>query len=176
MPAVIALMGLPGSGKTTVAEALAVRRAFSLVSRDSIRAAMFLPCRFTEAEKEAAYAAMLRALAACLALGRSCVVEGLPFSRAREVADVRGLAEAAGARFLAVFLDCPVHVAQARARRDAALTGRPPEDRDAETVVRVAARFDPPPPDALRLDATLSPEALADAILEWLDRAATTEG
>ncbi len=96
MPVVLALMGLPGSGKTTVAERLARARDLAVVSRDAIRAAMFRPCGYTEVEKETAYSALLLGVAACLELGRSCVVEGMPFSCAHEVDDVRKLADAGG--------------------------------------------------------------------------------
>jgi predicted kinase len=126
MPVVIVLMGLPGSGKTTVAELLAARSDLSVVSRDAIRDAMFRPCAFTELEKDAAYRALLLAVGACLKLGRSCVVEGMPFSRSDEVEETRSLAEAAGAFFLPVFLHCPVELAQARARSDLARQNRAP--------------------------------------------------
>jgi predicted kinase len=170
MPVVIALMGLPGSGKTTLAERLARARDFSVVSRDEIRAAMFRPCRFTEQEKEAAYRALLLAVAACLELGRSCVVDGMPFSRVSEVAEVRKLSHKAGASFLPVFLDCPVEVAQERARRDLAEQSRVSDDRDARLIARVAERFEAPPPDALGLDATAPPEDIAEAILDRLEQ------
>lgn len=169
MPVVVALMGLPGSGKTTIAERLARERDLSVVSRDAIRAAMFRPCAFTDREKQAAYQALLFAVAACLDLGRSCLVDGMPFSRAGEVDDVRRIAQKAGAAFLPVFLDCPVEVAKARAARDIAEQGRAPEDRDGDLVARVAARFDTPPPDVLRVDAMLSPDQIAKAILHRLD-------
>jgi predicted kinase len=169
MLVVIALMGLPGSGKTTLAERLAGARDWSIVSRDAIRAAMFRPCAFTGAEKQAAFQSLLLAVAACCKLGRSCIVEGMPFSRAREVEAVRGVAEAAGAQFLPVHLDCPLEVAQARVSRDTADKIRAPADRDAETVARVAARFAPPPADALRLDATGAPDDIVRALLAHLD-------
>jgi predicted kinase len=169
MPVVIALMGLPGSGKTTIAERLARERNLSVVSRDALRAAMFRPCGFTELEKQTAYRALLLGIAACLELGRSCVVDGMTFSRASEVEDVRRLAQTAGALFLPVILDCPSDVAQARAARDVADQSRAPADRDERLVARVAERFDAPPPDALRLDATRTPEAIATAIIDRLD-------
>ena len=169
MPVVIALMGLPGSGKTTVAERLVRVRDLSVISRDAIRVAMFRPCRFTELEKQCAYQALLLAVAACLELGRSCVVEGMTFSRAGEVEEVRKIAATAGAHFLPVFLDCPVDVGQARGR-DLAQKSRAPKDRDERLVARVAERFDAPPADALHLDATRMPEEIAKAILDGLDR------
>ncbi|MGZ9104257.1 MAG: hypothetical protein ACXW3M_00235, partial [Rhodoplanes sp.] len=95
--------------------------------------------------------------------------EGMPFSCAREIQDVRKLADAAAANFLPVFLDCPIDVAQARASRDVAEQSRAPADRDQETVARVAARFETPPRDALRVDATASPDEIAKPIIERLD-------
>lgn len=175
MPVVIALMGLPGSGKTTIAAALARERGLAVISRDAIRAAMFCPCRFTEPEKQAAYRALLLAVAGCLDLGRSCLIDGMTFSRASEVEEVRAIAEKAGARFLPVFLDCPIGVAQTRAGRDAAEGRRTAADRDEHTVARVAARFEAPPADALRLDATRTPEHLARAILSCLARLETAK-
>ncbi|MFY9697866.1 MAG: AAA family ATPase [Rhodoplanes sp.] len=170
MPVVIALMGLPGSGKTTVAERLVRARDLSVISRDAIRVAMFRPCGFTELEKQCAYRALLLAVAACLELGRSCIVEGMTFSRASEVEEVRRIAENASAHFLPVFLDCPVDVAQTRAVRDLAERHRAPEDRDESLVARVAERFEAAPADALRVDATKTPEEIAKAILDRLDR------
>lgn len=166
MPVVIALMGLPGSGKTTVAERLVRARDLSVISRDAIRAAMFRPCRFTELEKQCAYQALLLAVAACLELGRTCIVDGMTFSRAGEVEEVRRITETAGAHFLPVFLDCPVDVAQGRAARDLAERHRVPEDRDERLVARVAERFEAPPADALCVDATKTPEEIAKAGLE----------
>lgn len=169
MPVVIVLMGLPGAGKTTVAERLADARGWSIVSRDAIRAAMFRPCTFTEAEKRAAYQAMLIAVRTCVGLGRSCIVEGMPFSHASDVETVRAIAQAAGVLFLPVLLDCPVAVAQAHVSRDIADKIRAPQDRDAGTVARVAAKFEPPPADALRLDATRAPDEIVRALLSHLD-------
>ncbi|MDQ3850763.1 MAG: AAA family ATPase, partial [Actinomycetota bacterium] len=80
-PVVVALMGLPGAGKTTLADALAPRIPARTVSRDVIRAAMFRPCDFSEAEKQAAFAAVVHAVAVNGELRRSTVVEGMPFSR-----------------------------------------------------------------------------------------------
>ena len=52
-PLVVALVGLPGAGKSEVASFLARELALRLVSRDAIRAAMFPQCRYSPAEKRA---------------------------------------------------------------------------------------------------------------------------
>lgn len=177
MPIVIALMGLPGSGKTTVATLLARDRGLSVISRDIIREALFRPCGFTEVEKQTAYRALLVATGACLTLGRSCVIDGMTFSRAGEIDDVRAVADSAGARFLPVLLDCPLDIAQRRAGGDGAGHRRAGSDGDAAVLIAaVAQRFEAPPADVLRLDATQAPEELAAAIAARLAAATTASG
>ncbi|MEZ5785308.1 MAG: AAA family ATPase [Xanthobacteraceae bacterium] len=169
-PIVIALMGLPGSGKTTVATLLARTCALSVISRDVIREALFRPCGFTEVERQTAYRALLIATGACLTLGRSCVIDGMTFSRAAEVNDMRAVARRAGARFLPVLLDCPTAIAQARASAESADHRRAPANGDAAALIAaVARRFELPPADTLHLDATKPPEAIASAIRDRID-------
>ena len=45
-----------------------------------------------------------------------------------------------------------------------------PDDRDERQVAHVAERFEAPPSDALRLDATAPPELIASAILDRLEQ------
>lgn len=170
-PVVIALMGLPGSGKTTVASILARERDLSVISRDVIREALFRPCGFSDIEKQTAYRALLIAAGACLMLGRSCVIDGMTFSRTAEINDVRTVASQAAAHFLPVMLDCPIAVAQARAHADDAEHRRASTEDDAAILIAsVAQRFEQPPADVLRLDATRAPEDIAEAIIDHIAR------
>ena len=59
---VVALMGVPGAGKSTLARTLEREFALRCVCRDAIRAAMFPACEFSYLEKRAAFRAVLLAL------------------------------------------------------------------------------------------------------------------
>ena len=167
-PLVIALMGLPGSGKTTLAEALAPRVPARTVSRDGLRAAMFRPCSFSDTEKVAAFEAVLAAVCANCRLGHSTIVDGMPFSREGELEAVTRATRAAGGHALAVLCSISVEEAQRRLARQRDASEPMAEDRDPELVREVAERFRTAPRGTLELDATRPVDELADAVLEWV--------
>ncbi len=162
MRLVVALMGIPGAGKSTVARHLLAALPLHGIDRDAIRAALFPRCEFTAAEKDAANAAVLAALEANCRLGRASLVDGMTFARASDLDALRDRVVAAGFRLLPVFLDCPPEIACARVT---AQTGgaHPAGDRSAALVTAVAARFDAPPADAFRIAADQPVEQMCAA-------------
>ena len=166
---VIALMGLPGSGKTTLAAALAPRLPARIVSRDAVRAAMFRPCSFTHREKAAAFEGVLQAVRVNCGLGHSTIVDGMPFSREGELEAVSQAGGEAGCRVVPVLCALPVAEAQRRIRSQGEGSS-PAEDRDPELVREVAERFRSPPQGTLELDATRPVDELAEAVLDWIAR------
>ncbi|MBI2382764.1 MAG: ATP-binding protein [Gammaproteobacteria bacterium] len=171
---VVALMGIPGSGKTTLARELARKTGLSIVDRDSIRAAMFPACRFTEAEKHAANGAVFAAVEAHGALGQGCIVDGMTFSSPAKRSRLRLLAYRHDLDYAAICLRCPVELAIERVQ---AQPRHPARDRDPELVREVATRFAPPEDDALVLDGRLPAVEQLAVVLEWLawDRPARRE-
>jgi predicted kinase len=168
-PVVVALMGLPGSGKTTLAEALAPRVPARTVSRDTVRAAMFRPCSFTDAEKAAAFDALLRAVTVNCELGCSTIVDGMPFSRTGELEAVSQASAEHRCSTVPVLCSISIEEAQRRIHHQREASEPMAEDRDAGLVVEVALRFRSPPEGSVEVDATRPVEELAETVLGHID-------
>jgi predicted kinase len=153
-PVVVALIGLPGAGKSVVARALADQLGLRRVCRDTIRHAMFPACSYSFAEKRAAFRAVMLALEINCMLGESSVIDGVTFSRRRDLERVDAVIRHYDFTAIPVFLDCPPHVAHGRIAAEIEHNRHVARDRTPELVYEVQARFDPPPPSALVVDAT----------------------
>lgn len=151
LPVLVVMMGLPASGKSTLARALSAETGWPVVDRDIIRAAMFPRGLHSVAEKNAASDATLSALSVHLQQAQSCMADGKPYSRNVERQQLQALANQCGARCLWVWVDCPVDEAIRRVEADRQHPGR---DGRAELVREVVARWEPVSADVLRLDAT----------------------
>src|ERR1700755_2546184 len=81
VPIVVALIGLPGAGKSVAARALQEHLGLRRVCRDMIRNAMFPRCAYSYAEKRAAFRGLLLAVEVNCMLGESTVIDGVTFSR-----------------------------------------------------------------------------------------------
>jgi sulfate adenylyltransferase len=161
--AVIYLTGLSGSGKSTIAEALAadLRAAgetVEIVDGDVLRDRDPTPQGFDRASRETQ---MRRAaeLAAELAGQGATVISALisPFEAAR--ADARAVIEASGAPFFLVFVDTPLEVAEARDPKGHYRRFRAGEIRD---MTGIDSPYEPPAEADLVIDTTST--AVPDAV------------
>ncbi len=151
-PLIVALIGLPGAGKSTVARVLERELGLRRVCRDAIRQAMFPQCDFSFVEKRAAFRTVLLALEINCVLGESSVVDGMTFSRREDFDQIAALADAHGFDVLPLWIDCPPALARERIARERLEGHHPAGDRVPELVDVVARRFDTPPAAAIRLD------------------------
>lgn len=154
-PIIIGLCGLPGAGKSSVAAELGERFDLRIVDRDRIRDAMFPLCAYSGAEKEASNEAVMAAVAANCRLGFNTLIDGMTFSSHIQRSEFAGLARDCGGRFAILFFDCPLDMARERLE---AQTGHRARDRTPELADDVAARFEPPEGEGLRVDAAQPPE------------------
>ena len=96
-PGVIVLVGLPGAGNSTLAEALARRLPGARVlDKDKVRHVLFDPCDYTSAERDVVFAAMLDAARYHLGRDRIVIFDGLTFSRRSQVAAAETVVSAHG--------------------------------------------------------------------------------
>jgi predicted kinase len=163
---VVTLIGLPGAGKSVVARALEDQLGLRRIDRDAIRHAMFPRCAYSYAEKRAAFRGMLLALEINCLLGASSVLDGATFSRQRDRMRCAAVIERYGFRPLTIYLDCPPEVARARIARDVEHDQHLARDRTPAVVSEVLMRFEPPPTEALVIDATQSAAAVCRLAIE----------
>lgn len=165
---VLTPIGLPGSGKSTLVHWLHERIPLWIVSRDSIRAAMFDPCEYTRIEKEAAFEAVLSGVRANCVLGRPVAVDGIAFSEEGYLERVAAVAAEAGSKLVAVFCDCPLEVACERVEADHRFGHHLAADRDRDLVEATAAHFRDVPYWAYRLDMTRPVAEVGEQVLALL--------
>lgn len=167
---IVAVMGLPGAGKSRVADALEKQLGLRRVCRDAIRQAMFPDCNYSYIEKRAAFRAVLLALEINCLLGEASVIDGMTFSRAGDFQSVSHLAKRMNFRAIALWIDCPPAIARDRIAADAAAARHIARDRVPALVDAVLARGDQPPGDAICIDATQPITAMCRAAVEAVNR------
>jgi predicted kinase len=163
-PLVVALIGLPGAGKSCIAAALESRLGLHRICRDRIRAAMFPQCSFSPAEKRAAMRAALTALEVNCALGRSSVLDGMTLARLADRLAIDRVVAAHGVQVLPLHVDCPPALARERVAKDAGT--HPARDRDPALVDAVLSRFAPVAAGCTVIDARLPVEAMCNLAVE----------
>ncbi|OCW57051.1 AAA family ATPase [Hoeflea olei] len=170
-PTLVLLVGLPGVGKTTLANALAEPLGAEIVSRDQIRDSIFpkIYLDYSREQNEVATNTLYRVLAYLLAHCKpDClIIDGKPFSRAHEIRDVLELAGQHGAVVKVVHCDAPLDVIRARLgrRQDEAANSR--AGRTPEKAERVHREFEPIAVDHIRVDMTHPIEQVAAEVIAY---------
>ena len=149
--------GLPGTGKSSLAKALAERFSAAILDKDRIRAALF-PDALTDYSAEQdqlCMRAMVEAAAYLTERRRVKYIffDGRTFSTQGQIEDVLLRAKQAGARWRILQVTCADAVAEERlARSD---SGHPAKNRDPALYRRIKQRFEPIREPKLEVDTTL---------------------
>jgi hypothetical protein len=114
--ALAVVCGLPGVGKSTVAERVAAHLDAEVLRTDVIRKELFEDPAYTDAETEAVYAELIDRARELVADGRAVVLDAT-FADARFRADVREMGERAAASFDLVEVECDRSVVKRRIER-----------------------------------------------------------
>jgi len=170
----IALAGLPGTGKSTLARALAARLDAPLLDKDAVRAALF---RAEELEHSAAQDDLVMAcihrvveFLARQGRARAVVLDGRTYSRRAQVEALRALAERLGTPLALIECTAAPEVARARLAHDVAHAAHPAANRTPELHERLRRAAEPieGPKLVLATDAE-PPEALLARALAFVD-------
>ena len=136
----IALAGLPGAGKSTLAKGLQAALRAEIVSRDAVRQSEFRAWN-DRAAKRAAFELVRQEVATLLKAGATVVVDGATLATVAERRVLRALAASLGASYLLLWLDLPAEIAAARIADD---MHNAPSDRTPALAHDVAQRFELP--------------------------------
>ena len=168
-PGVVVLAGLPGAGKSTLAQAVAARLPDARVlDKDRVRDALFAPCDYSAVERDVSFAAMLDAARYHLGRGRIVIFDGVTFSRRSQVAAAEEVAAESGGFAAVIVCDVPVAVAVERCERDGE-EGHLAANRDGDLVRRVAAEMEEPAGAYLTLPTTRPVEDLVGPALSYVE-------
>lgn len=166
------LRGLPASGKSTLARALAARLVrCAVLDKDRVRAALF-PGPMTNYTPEQDALCTTAILNAAIYMTRNnlasyVIFDGRTFSGAVQIEEIIWAAEAAGAAWRILQLTCADETAEARL--SAPDPDHPAGNRDAALYYRVKASFEPITREKLDLDTTNGIELILPRALAWLN-------
>jgi predicted kinase len=150
------MAGLPGTGKSTLAERLAAALGGTVLSKDVVRAALFPPLvlDYTSAQDEIAMAAVYRAAEYILRTHPTHTVflDGRTFSKPGQLDPPTALAAALGVPFRVIECVCADDVARARIAADHATGTHPAGNRTPDLYTRARAAAVPLAAARLTLD------------------------
>jgi predicted kinase len=162
--------GLPGTGKSTLARAIAQRLGAAVLDKDRVRGALF-PGALTDYSPQQDQLCMRAMLEAAAYLTESKRVEyiffdGRTFSKQAQIEEVLLAAARAGARWRIVHVKCADAIAEERlARTD---PSHPAQNRDAALYRRIKQHFDPIPQAKLEVDTTSGTDVVLTVVQEYV--------
>ncbi len=141
---IILVAGLPGTGKTTLARALADRTGGCVLSKDEIRAALFSPedIEYSTAQDDFCMEVMLQAARYLLQEnpGRKIFLDGRTFSRRYQIDRVRTLAANLSQPWTILECTCSEESVRGRLEND---PSHPARNRTFSLYLEVKAHFEP---------------------------------
>lgn len=166
----VILAGLPGTGKSTLAEVLAGRLGGIVLSKDKVRAALFPPgaINYSSSQNDFCMSVLLMA-AQRIAADHSVpflFIDGRTFSREHHVKQVAEAAHLVGAGLNILLLHCPEDVALERIKKDQGKHAA--KNRDPLLYFLVKSYFEPIRLPKLEVDTSLPLEECVEQCVSYL--------
>ncbi len=157
----VAMAGLPGTGKSTLAARLAAELGGVVLNKDAVRAALFPPpvLDYSRAEDDLTMAAIYSAATHIRRTfpDRAVIIDGRTFLKAYQVRDLLALADSLGEPVRVIECVCGDEVAKGRIERDAAAGTHPAGNRTFELYLAGKAAAEPLTIPRLTLDTGTTP-------------------
>jgi predicted kinase len=143
----IALAGLPATGKSALADRLAAALGGVVLNKDRVRAALFPPpaLDYSAEQDDLCMTAIYRTAAYVLRTSPhlAVIIDGRTFSRAAQLHDLLALAESVGETLYLIECTCSEEVARERLERAAAVGEHPAGNRTFELYQAVKGAAEP---------------------------------
>lgn len=143
---IVLMAGLPGSGKTAVARALAARTSGRVLSKDEVRHAIFLPDEIEYSSQQDDFCLQLLLEIAGYLWSRNpkrtIFLDGRPFSRRYQIENVLAAAASLHQPWRLLECICSDETAKRRLSGSKASSIHPAANRDYQLYLEVRARFE----------------------------------
>jgi len=144
---IVLLAGLPGTGKSTLAQAASSRLHAIVLSKDEIRHTLFSPAAIEYSTEQDDFVMEIMLQTAGWTLGkdpgRIVFLDGRTFSRRYQIDRVLGCADELSQPWRILECVCPEEVARARITAQAESNAHPARDRTFHLYLECKARFEP---------------------------------
>jgi predicted kinase len=169
---VVIMAGLPGTGKTAVARALAERLPGAVLDKDIIRAALFLPAQveYSRVQDDFCQEIMLQTAAYLLGRNSSTYVflDGRPFSRRYQRERVIELCSQLRTRWAILECVCSEQTALARLEKAVVERSHPATNRTPELYHQIQKAWEPIDQPKLVIDTEASLESCVERAMQYL--------
>jgi len=170
-PLLIAMAGLPGTGKSTLAAALAEALPAVLLEKDKLRAGLIPADRieYSRAQDDYIFELLMKAAEYNLNRGRHVILDGRTFTRRYQVDRVELFAKEHKADLRIIECICPEELALVRLQGDLQIGEHPAGNRTPELYQTLKAEIEQIVPDHIVVDTSCDLNTCLRKCVEYLE-------